>query len=162
MLPTRLLHRAKGVPGWAQHMAKQPTKAGRLPPTAWSNAPPNGDSSHVPNPDEPAPGASQAPSGSEVKSQSPGASQASGFPAAPASNTPPAGSAGSDTRAWSEIRSGAAQASQGMKQAINDAVPDGARMAPKQEGPWGPKRDRSKGLMDSFRGESWLWRRERW
>lgn len=29
-------------------------------------------------------------------------------------------------------------------------------MAPKQEGPYGPKRDRSKGLMDSFRCESAL------
>ncbi|GMK54306.1 hypothetical protein CspeluHIS016_0108920 [Cutaneotrichosporon spelunceum] len=35
----RLLRAPKGVPGWAQHMAKQPAKAGRLPPQQWANAP---------------------------------------------------------------------------------------------------------------------------
>ncbi|BEI80035.1 hypothetical protein CcaverHIS002_0105640 [Cutaneotrichosporon cavernicola] len=40
MLATRRLLRApKGVPGWAQHMAKQPSKTGRLPPQQWANAP---------------------------------------------------------------------------------------------------------------------------
>ncbi|CAK9786317.1 unnamed protein product [Cutaneotrichosporon oleaginosum] len=81
----RLLRAPKGVPTWAQHMAKQPTKAGRLPPQQWANAPETGH--------DDAPEASAAPEA----------------PSSPAGKVPPTDwqavpGAGSEARAWEDIR----------------------------------------------------------
>lgn len=119
----RLLRAPKGVPTWAQHMAKQPTKAGRLPPQQWANAPDTHED--VPPPPENSPGPEALGQGKVP----------------PTDWKATSASTGTEARAWEDIR----------RRETAESLPEGARAVPPQQGPYGPKTDRSKGFMDSFR-----------